>query len=80
MSLALHKLDAVVEQAGVELLGLFLGQLNVFERCGDLVVVEDTLVHAPVNQPLELFNLRESDLDSEHWPRFSRSLETGDTP
>jgi hypothetical protein len=63
--LALHQLDPVVDQVGVEVLDLLLGQLDVLEALDDLVVVQEALLEAVLDELLKLFDFRESDIDGE---------------
>jgi hypothetical protein len=60
------EVDAVIDQIGVEIFGLLLGDLHVLERRGDLVVAEEPFLQTLLRQSLELFDIREGDLDSEH--------------
>ena len=66
MLLALHQLDAVVDQVRVEVFDLLLRQLDLVEALDDLVVREESLLHAVLNELLELFDVREGDVDGEH--------------
>ena len=69
--LSLDELDRVVDQIGVEVLDLLLRELDLLETRDDLVVAEEPLLLALRDELLELFNLRESDVDGEHEPRLS---------
>ncbi len=64
--LARGEIDAVIDQIGVEIFGLLLGDFRVLERRGDLVVAEESFLQTLLRQSLELFDIREGDLDSEH--------------
>jgi hypothetical protein len=76
--LALDELDAVVDQVGVEVFDLLLGELDLVEPGGDLVVVQDSLLEPLLNQLLEFLDLGERDFDGEHRPpRFSCWLDSG---
>src|SRR5512133_2000667 len=71
--LALDELDAVIDQIGVEVFDLLLAELDIVEPRGDLVIVEDALLEAFLNELLELFDLGERDFDGEHRPPLSRA-------
>ncbi len=64
--LALHQLDAVVDQVGVEVLDLLLRQLDVLEPGDDLVVGEEASLETALNELLELLDVGKSDVDGEH--------------
>ena len=72
----------MVEQVGVEVLELLLGELDLLERRRDLVEREVALLVAFLDQGLELFDLRKRDIDSQHGPprmlrfSFTRSRRT----
>ena len=64
--LALHQLDAVVDQVRVEVLDLLLRELDVLEPADDLVVREEAAFDPCLNELLEFLDLRESNIDGEH--------------
>jgi hypothetical protein len=66
--LAFDELDGMVDQVGVEVVDLLLRELHFLERRRDLVVREEPLVLAVLDELLELFDLRKSDVDGEHQP------------
>ena len=70
--LALDQLDPVVDQVGVEVLDLLLRELDVLEPGDDLVVGQEALLVAVLNELLKLFDVRQRDIDGEHEPRLSR--------
>jgi hypothetical protein len=72
---AVEELDVVVEEVGVEVLELLLGDLGLLERAGDLVVCEVPLLLALLHQCLELFDIGQSDVDRQHW--HPRHVERG---
>jgi hypothetical protein len=63
--LALHELDRVVDQVGVEVLDLLLRQLDVLEPGDDLVVGEKTLLLALLDEFLQLLDVGQRDVDGE---------------
>ena len=63
MRLALDQLDAMVDQVAVEVLVLLLGELDFFERVSDLVVVEQALDQALLDELGDFLDLWELDLD-----------------
>ena len=78
MLLAFEQLDRVVDQIGVEVLDLLLAQLDVLERVDDLVVGEEPLLLALLDELVELFDVWKGDLDVEQSkPRFPRGLTGG---
>ena len=66
MLLALHQLDAVLDQVRVEVLDLFLRELDVFEPVDDLVIGEKALLLSFGDELLELFDLGKRDINGEH--------------
>src|SRR5690349_15669668 len=64
--LALHQLDGVVDQVRVEVLDLLLGELDLFEPGDDLVIGEEALLEPVLDQLVELFDVREGNVDGEH--------------
>jgi len=62
---ALHELDRVVDQVRVEVLDLLLRELDLLEAADDLVVREEALLDALLDQALELLGLGQSDLDGQ---------------
>jgi hypothetical protein len=64
--LALHQLDAVVDQVRVEVLDLLLGELDVLEPLDDLVVGEEALFDSVGDELLEFFDVGQRDIDGEH--------------
>ena len=66
MLLALDQLDAVVDQVGVEVLDLLLGELDFLEAGDDLVVGQEALLDAVLNEFLQLFDVRKGNVDGEH--------------
>src|SRR6185295_3553603 len=76
LGLPVEQLDVVVEQVGVEVLELFLGELDLLERLGDLVEREVPLVLAFLDKSLQLLDVRQRDLDRQHWrPRTCSNVE-----
>ena len=61
----------MVDQIGIEVLDLFLGELDLLEPGDDLVIGEKPFLLALRDELLELFDLGESDIDGEHEPRLS---------
>ena len=70
--LALDELDRVVDQVGVEVLDLLLRQLDLLEAGDDLVVGEEALLLAVLDELVELLDVWQGDIDGEHGPRFPR--------
>jgi len=66
VGLARGEIDTVVDQIGVEVLGLVLADLYILERHGYFVVAEEPFLLALLCQSLELFDIWEGDLDGEH--------------
>ncbi len=64
--LALHQLDGVVDQVRVEVFDLLLGELDLFEAGDDLVIREEALLRAVLNELVELFDVRKGNVDGEH--------------
>ena len=63
----------MVDQVGVEVLDLLLRQIDFLEAGDDLVVREEPFFLAVLDELLELLDLRECDIDGEHWTSaFSR--------
>jgi hypothetical protein len=63
--LPLDELDPVVDEVGVEVLDLLLGELDLLEPGDDLVVGEEPLLDAVLNELLQLFDVRQRDLDGQ---------------
>ncbi len=61
-----HQLDAVIDQIGVEVLDLFLGEVDFLEPGDDLVVGEESLVLSVRNELLQLLDLGQGNVDLEH--------------
>ena len=57
MLLALDEIDVLLGQDGVEVLDLFLRELDVLETCRDLVVAEKTLFLTLGDELLQLLDL-----------------------
>ena len=70
MLLALHQIDTVLSQVGVELVELILGQIDLFESPRYLVVGEEAPFLSILGQPLNLVNVWQSDVDREHVAAF----------
>ena len=64
--LPLDQLDRVVDQVGVEVLDLLLGELDLLEPGDDLVVGEEALLLAVLDELVELFDVGQGDVDGEH--------------
>jgi hypothetical protein len=64
--LPLHQLDGVVDQVRVEVLDLLLCELDFLEPGDDLVVGEEPLLEPVLDELVELFDVRERDVDGEH--------------
>src|SRR5207248_730900 len=62
------ELDRMVDQVRVEVFDLFLRQVNFLETRDDLVVGQESLLLAVLDELLKLLHLRKCDVDSEHWP------------
>ena len=62
----LHQLDAVVDQVGVEVLDLLLGEVDFLEPRDDLVVGEESLVLSIGDELVQLLDLGQGDVDLEH--------------
>ncbi len=56
---ALDELDAVIDQVGVEVLDLLLGEIDLLEALHDLVVGEDSLLDPILDELVELLDLRQ---------------------
>ena len=67
----------MVDQVGVEVLDLLLGELDVLEPGDDLVVGEEPLLGSLLDKLLKLFDFRKSDIDGEHGSWSSPSRATG---
>ena len=63
---ALHELDSVVDQIGVEVLDLLLREVDFLEPGDDLVIGEEPLVLAVGDELLQLLDLGRGDIDLEH--------------
>jgi hypothetical protein len=74
---ALVELDRVIDQIGVEVLDLLLGELDVVEPRHDLVVREEPLLEPLLDQALELLDLGEGDIDGQHGLGFLLSRSNG---
>src|SRR5262249_1573571 len=74
---AFVELDGVVDQVGVEVLDLFLRELDVVEASDDLVIGEETLLQSLLDEALELLDLGEGDIDGQHGLAFSSRARTG---
>ena len=61
--LPLDQLHPVVDQVAVEVFELLLGELDLLETLGDLVVVEKPFFEPFVNELLDFFDLRKLNLD-----------------
>src|SRR4051794_11174282 len=68
--LALDDVDSVLEQVGVEVLGLLLRQLYVLEPAGDLVVGQEAFLPPFRDELVELFDVRKRDVDGEQVPNL----------
>jgi predicted ATPase/class 3 adenylate cyclase len=74
--LAFDELDRVVDQVGVEVFDLLLGQLDFLERRDDFVVREEPLLLSLLDEPVELFDVGKRDVDREQCgPRLSPCLD-----
>ena len=68
----------MVDQVGVEVLDLLLGQIDLLETGDDLVVCEEPFLLSVLDELLELLDLRKCDVDGEHWTSaFSRGWTGG---
>jgi hypothetical protein len=74
LGVRIEQLDVVVEQVGVEVLELLLGELDLLQRRGDLVVGQVALVVAFLNQRPQLLDVRKRGVDREHGPPRKRRL------
>ena len=63
--LALDELDAVVDQVRREVLELLLGELDLLEPGDDLVVGEEALLLAGLDELVQLLDLGKGDVDRE---------------
>jgi hypothetical protein len=61
----------VVDEVRVEVLDLFLGEIDFLEPGDDLVVGEKALLCSVLYQLVELFDVREGDVDCEQWTSLS---------
>ena len=66
MLLALDELDPVVDQVRREVFDLLLRELDFLETVDDLVVGEEALLLARLDELLEFFDVGKSNVDSEH--------------
>jgi hypothetical protein len=55
---AFDELDGVIDEVRVEVLDLLLRELHLVEAGHDLVVREETLLDALLDQPLKLLDVR----------------------
>src|SRR5918992_2001169 len=65
----------MIDQVGVEVLDLLLGQLDFLERRHDLVVGEEPLLLSLLNKSVKLFDVGERDVDRE---QMSLAFSCGD--
>src|SRR4029453_12508966 len=72
---ALDQLDPVVDQIGVEVLDLLLGEVDFLQPRDDLVVGEEPLFLPFSDELVQLFDVGQRDVDREHCsPSASRYL------
>jgi hypothetical protein len=64
--LALHELDAVVDEVRVEVLDLLLRELDFLEALDDLVVREEALLDSLGYELVQLLDVRKRDIYGEH--------------
>ena len=64
--LTLDQVDAVVDQVRVEVLDLLFGEIDVLEAGDDLVVGQKPLLLPFLDELLDLFDVRQRDVDREH--------------
>ena len=70
---ALDELDPVVDQVRVEVLDLLLRELDLLEARDDLVVAQEALLEALGDELVQLFDIRQRDIDGQHFLAFSLS-------
>ena len=70
--LALDQLDRVVDQIRIEVLDLLYGEIDLLEARDDLVVGEEALLVCVLYQLVQLFDVREGDVDCEQLTSLSR--------
>ena len=58
--------DAVLEQVGVEILDLLLGELDLVDHGGHLVVRHVPAFETDLDEPLQLLDLGQLDIDCQH--------------
>src|SRR4249919_2807590 len=75
--LPFDQLDRVVDEVRVEVFDLFLGEVDVLEPSDDLVVGEKALFCSVLYQLVELFDVREGDVDCEQLTSLSLARGTG---
>ena len=73
MLLALDELDAVVDQVRREVLELLLRELDLLDARDDLVVGEEALLLARLDELVQLLDLGKRDVDREHMTPTSGS-------
>ena len=66
MLLPLDELDAVVDQVRREVLELLLAELDLLETGDDLVVGEEALFLAGLDELVQLLDIGKGDVDREH--------------
>jgi hypothetical protein len=66
LRLSVQQLDVVVEQVGVEVLELLLGELDLLERRGHLVERQVALFLTFLDERLELVDVGQGDVDGQH--------------
>src|SRR5688572_6547767 len=75
--LPFDQLDRVVDEVRVEVLDLLFGEVDFLEPRDDLVVGEESLLCSVLYQLVELFDVREGDVDCEQAGPLFRSRGTG---
>ena len=68
--LSLDQLDRVVDQVGGEVLQLLLGEIDVLEGLRDLVVGQEPLLLALLDELVQLLDVWKGGVDGEHGPLF----------
>ena len=64
--LALEQVDAVLDEVGVEVLDLLLGELDLLEPGDDLVVGQETLLLTLLDELVKLLDVGDGDIDRQH--------------
>ena len=64
--LALEQVDAVLDEVGVEVLDLLLGEIDLLQPGNDFIEGQKTLLLALLYELVKLLDVRERDIDRQH--------------